>query len=150
MKKPSHQAILMTAPRCRPVGLLHRKSRGGATVVEFAIVTPLVFMLAFSAIEFARVMMIRHSIDNAVYEATRLAVIPGATAQQARAETERLLRAIGVRTAIIEVSPATITADTPRVTVRVSVPLDANSYIPQQFFAGKTLRRELSLRREGH
>jgi Flp pilus assembly protein TadG len=128
----------------------HRSARLGATVVEFALVAPLVFMLIFSAIEFARVMMIRHSIDNAVYESARIAIIPGATAADARAETERLLLAIGVRTAIVEVSPATISRDTPQVTVRVSVPLDANSYIPQQFFAGKTLRRELTLRREGH
>lgn len=123
--------------------------RVGAAVVEFALVVPLVLMLAFAAIEFARVVMIRHSIDNAVYESARLAIIPGGTAADARNETQRLFAVIGITDFLVEVVPPVLALETPEVTVRISVPLDSNSYFPQQFFAGRTLRRELTMRREG-
>lgn len=106
-------------------------------------------MLAFAAIEFARVVMIRHSIDNAVYESTRLAIIPGGTAADARNETQGLFAVIGITDFLVEVVPPVLALETPEVTVRISVPLDSNSYFPQQFFAGRTLRRELTMRREG-
>ena len=35
------------------------------------------------------------------------------------------------------------------VTVTVEIPLDENSYVPNQFFGGRTVVRELTLRREG-
>ena len=125
------------------------KTRVGATVVEFALVVPLVLMLAFAAIEFARVVMIRHSVDNAVYESARLAIVPGGTAADARNETQRLFSVIGITDFLVEVVPPVLAPETPDVTVRVTVPLDSNSYFPQQFFAGRTIRRELTMRREG-
>lgn len=105
--------------------------------------------LSFAAIEFARVIMIRHSVDNAVYESARLAIIPGGTAADARAETMRLLSVIGVNDFLVEVVPPVVTPQTPEVTIRVTVPMDTNSYFPAQFFAGRNIRRELTLRREG-
>lgn len=125
------------------------KTRTGATIVEFALVVPLVLMLAFAAIEFARVVMIRHSVDNAVYESARLAIVPGGTAADARNETQRLFSVIGITDFLVEVVPPVLAPETPDVTVRVTVPLDSNSYFPQQFFAGRTIRRELTMRREG-
>jgi hypothetical protein len=125
------------------------KTRAGATVVEFALVVPLVLMFAFAAIEVARVVMIRHSVDNAVYESARLAIVPGGTAADARNETQRLFTVIGITDFLVEVVPPVLAPETPDVTVRVTVPLDSNSYFPQQFFAGRTIRRELTMRREG-
>jgi uncharacterized protein (UPF0333 family) len=126
-----------------------KKRRRGAAVVEFALVVPLVLMLAFAAIEFARVIMIRHSADNAVYESARLAIIPGGSAADARAESARLLSLIGINDFLVEVIPPVLTPDTRDVTVRVAIPMNTNSYFPAQFFAGRTIRRELTLRREG-
>jgi len=106
-------------------------------------------MFAFAAIEVARVVMIRHSVDNAVYESARLAIVPGGTAADARNETQRLFTVIGITDFLVEVVPPVLAPETPDVTVRVTVPLDSNSYFPQQFFAGRTIRRELTMRREG-
>ena len=130
-------------PNRRPQG------RRGATLVEFAIVVPVVMLFTFAAIEFTRVISIRHSVDNAVYEAARLAMVPGGTAADAQNESGRLLAAMGISDYLVDITPAVLTNDSPTVTVRISVPLDANSYLPQNFFAGRTLRRELTLRREG-
>lgn len=126
-----------------------RPNRCAAAVVEFALVVPLVLMLAFAAIEFARVVMIRHSVDNALYESARLAIIPGGTVDDVRRESQRLLAVMGVTTFLVEVTPNVLTPETANVTVRITVPLDSNSYFPQQFFAGRSIRRELTLRREG-
>jgi len=137
-------------PSIRTAGKSHPgRSSAGAAVVEFALVVPLVLLLAFAAIEFARVTMIRHSVDNAVYESARLAIIPGGTATDARNETQRLFAVIGITDFLVEVVPPVLTPETPDVTVRITVPLDTNSYFPQQFFAGRTIRRELTMRREG-
>lgn len=123
--------------------------RRGVTAVEFAIVAPLVFFFFFAAFEFCRVAMIRHTADNAVYEAARRAIIPGGTAPAAQQEARRLLNAVGIHNHAVRVTPEPITPQTDAVTVLVRVPMEGNSFVPYQFFGGKVIERELTLRREG-
>lgn len=139
----------MTIPMNSNLRRCRLPSRRGASLVEFALVVPIVFILFFAAVEFARVAMIRHTIDNAVYEAARFAMIPGGTAAAAQAEARRLLSIVGVDNPSIEVNPAVINRDTQRVTVRIAVPVDTNLFVPPQYFAGQSLTREITLRREG-
>ena len=127
---------------------LHRPRRG-VTVVEFATVAPLAFFFFFVAFEFCRVAMVRHTADNAVYEAARRGVVPGATADDARGEAQRVLGTVGIDHFTIQIEPETIEAESPEVTVRVRVPLDDNSFVPTQFLGGRFIERELTLRREG-
>lgn len=112
-------------------------------------VAPLAFLFFFAAFEFCRVAMIRHTADNAVYEAARRAIIPGGTAAAARDEASAILGTIGVNNYTVSVSPSTIDAATQEVTVQVRVPLDGNSFVPNQFVGGRFIERELTLRREG-
>ncbi len=123
--------------------------RRGVTAVEFAMVSPIVFMMFFAAFEFCRVAMIRHTADNAVYEGARRGIIPGASANDARNQAEFVLNTIGVNSANITVTPATINKETPDVTVRVRIPLDGNSFIPLRFFGGQSVDREITMHREG-
>ncbi len=123
--------------------------RRGAAMSEFAIVAPLLFLFFFAAFEFCRVAMIRHTADNAVYEGCRAGVIPGATTGEAEAEARRVLSTLGVTSANVAVTPTSINRDTEDVTVRVEVPLDENSFVPNQFVAGRSIVRELTMRREG-
>lgn len=132
---------------CRRLG--KRAHRLGATAVEFAVVAPLVFFFFFAAMEFCRVAMIRHTCDNAVYEAARRAIIPGGTATEASNQATAVLASLGVNSATVNITPAVLSSTTRDVTVRVTVPLDGNSYGPTKFFAGKTITRELTMRREG-
>lgn len=129
--------------------LMRYRHRRGVTASEFAIVAPLLFFFFFGAFEFCRVAMIRHTADNAVYEACRFGMIPGATTGETEAEARRVMGTLGVRNVTVAVDPPQITRDTEQVTVRVEVPLDKNSFVPNQFVAGRTIVRELSLRREG-
>lgn len=122
--------------------------RRGTTIIEFAIVAPLLFLLFFASLEFCRVAMIRHTVDNAIYEGCRVGIIPGATAAEVHQETQRILNSLGLNHASITVTPQTINSRTDEVTVRVVVPLDDNSFVPNQFVAGGTIARELTLLRE--
>tara|TARA_R110002049_G_scaffold4601_6_gene32849 strand:+ start:23753 stop:24277 length:525 start_codon:yes stop_codon:yes gene_type:complete len=125
----------------------HRRT--GATMIEFAVVAPLLFLFFFAAFEFCRVAMIRHTADNAVYEAARVAIIPGATADEARNQAAQVLNTLGLTNVNIAVTPAVIRRDTNEVTISVQVPLDGNSFVPNQFFGGKSVQRQLTMQREG-
>lgn len=139
----------MSFVRHRRSPLRARARRRGATMVEFAVVTPIVFLFFFAAFEFCRVAMIRHSADNAVYEACRKAAIPGSTADEAKQEARLIMNSIGVTDVNISVLPRVIHSDTRDVTIRIEVPLDKNSFVPNQFVGGKSIIRELTLSREG-
>ncbi len=123
--------------------------RDGAAVTEFVVVAPLLFLFFFAAFEFCRVAMIRHTADNAVYEGCRIGMLPGATTGETEAEARRVMGSLGVTNVNVAVVPPTLTNETESVTVRVEVPLDENSFVPNQFVAGRTIVRELTMRREG-
>ncbi|WP_286178238.1 TadE family protein [Stieleria mannarensis] len=118
-------------------------------MVEFAIVAPLLFFFFFAAFEFCRVAMIRHTVDNAVYEGCRRAIVPGATAADARAAANNVLGTLGLRATTVDVSPSTINNQTPELTLTVEVSLDANTFVPPQFTGGSTITRTLTMQREG-
>lgn len=118
-------------------------------VAEFAIVLPLLFLFFFAAFEFCRVAMIRHTVDNAVYEGCRVGIIPGSSAGDAEAEARRILGSIGVDKANVNITPNQIQNDTQQVTVQIAVSLDENSFVPNQFVTGRSIVRELTMQREG-
>ena len=109
----------------------------------------LLFLFFFAAFEFCRANMIRHTVDNAVYEAARVGIIPGATSSEAQQEADRILSTLGLTSFDVQVIPGDLSEDTEEVTVRVNVPLDANSFIPNTFLNGKSIERELTMVREG-
>jgi hypothetical protein len=126
-----------------------RQPRQGATMLEFAVVSPLLFLCFFAAFEFCRVAMIKHTADNAVYEGCRKAIIPGGTHRDATNETRRIMNTLGVTNFNVRVKPRRIRPTTRQVTVRIEVPLSENSFVPNQFVATNKIVRELTLYREG-
>lgn len=124
------------------------ESRRGALTVEMAIVLPLFFLFLFATVEFGRMNMIRHTVDNAAYEAARTAIVPGGDVATAERVAQELLTAIGCRNTTVQVSPSIITDNTPEVTVTVVCPCDDNSYVANAFFKGKNLTGVTTLRRE--
>ena len=122
--------------------------RRGATVVEFAIVAPVFFLLLFASFEFSRLNVIRHTADNAAYEAARIAMVPGATAGEAVTAANDVLNVIGTRGAVVTVNPATLTSSTTQITVTVDVPLDQNAWIAPRFTGSAVLRSQSTLKAE--
>ena len=123
--------------------------RHGVAAVEFALVVPILFLMFFAALEFTRVAMIRHTADNAVYEACRVGIIPGATRVEVEQRAIDVLSTIGVSDVTVRIVPNSIDRNTDEVRVSVEIELDSNSYVPPHFFQGQRITRELTLRREG-
>lgn len=118
--------------------------RTGATAVEFAIVAPIFFTLVVASLEFGRMNIIRHTADQAAYEAARYAMVPGATAAEARSKAESMLKIVGARD-----SKVTIVGPTDdKVTVTIDVPLNKNGWIAPRFTKDKTLRATSTLKTE--
>jgi len=122
--------------------------RTGATAVEFAIVAPIFFIMVISSLEFGRMNIIRHTADQAAYEAARHAMVPGATAAEARSRAQRMLRVVGTRGASITITPAVIDADTEEISVAVDIPLNQNGWITPRFSKDATIHAESSLKTE--
>ena len=117
----------------------------GATAVEFSLVATLFFVILLCIFEFGWLNVIRHTADNAAYEATRVAIVPGATAADARAEAERILGIVGARGARITVAPANINEDTKEVEVRIEIPTNANGIIGTRILSNITFRSNAKL-----
>lgn len=122
--------------------------RRGATLVEFALIAPVIFGLFFASVEFSRVNMLRHAIESAAYEGCRAVVVPGAEAADAIASANATLEANSAVNATVTVSPATITTKTKNVTVTVSLPLNENTWITPRYLADITITTSINMNRE--
>ncbi len=125
-----------------------RSARLGAVTVELALTISLAFFFFFAALELSRVAMLRHTIENAVYEGARVGALPGGSSNEVKDEVRRVLRIVGVRNSDITTSPETIAIDTPDIEVSVRVPLAGNLYFPPLFFQNKVLERTFRMQRE--
>lgn len=123
-------------------------SRHGAVVVEFAIVAPLFFLVVFAMFEFSWLNVVRHTADNAAYEAARRAMVPGATTAEVTNEATRILRTIGARGVVVAVTPDPITVTTNSVTVEIDIPMRSNALVSPRFTASTTIHAESTLRTE--
>lgn len=92
--------------------------------------------------------MIRHSVDNAAYEAARRVIVPGATAEEARTTAEGVMRVVWANGVAVDVDPPFLQNSTPEVVVTVSVPADGNGLVAPRFFAGRSFVGQCRLSRE--
>lgn len=122
--------------------------RRGVVSVEMALTVPLLFLVLLGCIEFARLNMLRNSLENACYKGARAGSIPGRTAQDAIDRAARELQLVGVRNSRIDVIPSTITDATPEITVTISLPLNENAWVSPHFLKDRSLVRSCTLTRE--
>lgn len=125
-----------------------RNQRRGALTVEFAICAGIFFMTVMAGFEFTRFVFARHSVDQAAYEAARVAIIPGKTSTQIRSQAQVFLNAAGIRNATITITPTTFTTSTETVTVDISCRFNDNSWIPPTFLRNATIRSTITLDHE--
>lgn len=119
------------------------RSRRGAVAVEFALTAPIAFLLFFAALEFGRVNMIRHSMENAAYEGARRGLALGATERQIRQAANTVLDAVAIRRADVDVDN-----DDTHVTVSITANLDDQSWVAPLYFAGRNLSTTLTITKD--
>jgi Flp pilus assembly protein TadG len=130
---------------------LFRKKRRGASVVEFAIVAPVFFLLIFGMIEYGRMVMVQQVLTNATREGARRAVLDGATTNDIRNVVQEYLTNSSIGNATVSVSPdpPSSAGSGEPVTVTVSIGFDQVSWLPSpMFLGGKTMTAESVMRRE--
>jgi Flp pilus assembly protein TadG len=128
--------------------MIRRPRRTGAAAVEFAIVAPIFFLLLIGSLEFGRLNIIRHTADQAAYEAARHAMVPGATVAEARQQARRMMRIVGARGSTIDVAPDVLGPDVEEITVTVEVPLNQNGWITPRFTSNTTITAVSTLKTE--
>lgn len=116
--------------------------------MEFAVTAPIFFLFLLAAFEFGWLNVIRHTADNAAYEAARTAMVPGATADEARAKATNLLNVVGTRDATVTITPGTLTPETDEITVDISIPMNRNGLIAPRFTKSTVIRASATLRTE--
>jgi Flp pilus assembly protein TadG len=125
-----------------------RGTRRGATATEFAMTAPIFVLFLMASFEFGWLNVLRHTADNAAYEAARYAMVPGGTAAEAKARANSILKIVGARGAVVTVTPATLTATTDKVTVAIDIPMKSNALVVPKFTGKKTLHAEATMRTE--
>ena len=122
--------------------------RRGALTVELAMAAPILFLFIFASIEFGRLNILRHGVNNAAYEAARHGMVPGASVDEITAHALRHLNALSATGAVVQVTPSQITEETDQITVSVTVPFDQNSWIIPAFSSGAQIESSSSLHTE--
>lgn len=115
--------------------------RYGAAAVEFAIAISVLLMIIFASIEFARMNMVKHSIEHASYLAARHGIITGAKVSDVKSAAEFHLDVIGVSGETVTVSPSNIDDDTTVIEVTIDVPMTGNTWISPAYFGGTMTAR---------
>ena len=107
----------------------------GATAVEFALLLPVFFAIVFGVMEFGRVLYTTHTLDNAVREGVRYAMVHGAAspnpALSADIEAVVKSRAAPLDPAKVVVLPVSFEPNNrPDSTVMVQVRYDFDFLLP--------------------
>ncbi|MGB6045558.1 MAG: TadE/TadG family type IV pilus assembly protein [Pirellulales bacterium] len=125
--------------------------RRGAVAVEFAVISPLVFLLIFGSIEFGRGMMVVHTMEEAVRTGCRMAIVDGATTSEVETAVQTLLHSNGVTAYTLTISPALASVcQWDPVTVSVTVNYGNVSWLPSlMYLGGKTFTAACTLPMEG-
>lgn len=122
--------------------------RRGAAAVEFAVTAPILFAFLFAAMEFGLANMMFHTTEAAAYEAARVAMIPGATAQEADTAARRVLATARVFVADIQIAPTDLQTETDTVAVTISVNFRDNTTLVPFFMGNQPFVKTCELTRE--
>jgi len=119
-------------------------TRTGATAVEMAIVSPIIFLMFLAAVELNNLNFIRNSAANAVYEGARAAMVSGGKVGDADVAVLAYLARVGAAHGATVNSSLSSQA----VTVNVTIPMNLNSFGISRFTSGYNVSQSITLRRE--
>jgi Flp pilus assembly protein TadG len=123
-------------------------NRRGALAVEMAFTIPIVLLIMFASVELTRYIMIRHTVQNAAYEASRAAMVPGGDHNSAIAKATKLCESIGIKNPGITVTPSVVDDTISEVRVDIVVGVDENFWMLNLLSADAEIKGQSSLNRE--
>ncbi|MDE0862771.1 MAG: pilus assembly protein [Rubripirellula sp.] len=125
--------------------------RRGSSVVEFAMIAPLMILFAFGVVEIGRLVLVKQTAIHATREGARVAVRPTADHAEVTQRVQDELAVLLLTDVTIETEPASLEFAEPgaEITVRVRIGIDSISWIPDYFnFAVNDMVAETCMRRE--
>ena len=137
--------------RARTRGAIPRR---GVTAVEFAVVSPLVFLAFLGMIELGRGLMVVHLLTNASRMGCRSGVIEGTSTATITSAVTANLTGVGVtgETVTVQVNGSVTEASaanaTDEITVSTSIPVSSITWLPFARYLTGNLSGQYTLRRE--
>jgi Flp pilus assembly protein TadG len=135
-----------------------RLPRRGATMVEFAVVAPIFFMIVFGVIEFGRGLMVQQLLTNAARNGARTAILGNSSTSDVQTSVMAELKKFGLSTTNATVnitvndatSPGltTATASGTEITVQALVPVKDVTWLPTNTFLKNNLSAQFTMRME--
>lgn len=122
----------------------------GSTVVEFAVILPLLLTILFGIIEYGWIFMVRQTLQNSAREGCRLAVLSTSVEPYSNvtARVAEVMAPTGITSYTVTMSHAT--AENPVESVTITVPYDAVSLMGGFFGTHSyNLGGTCSMRKEG-
>ena len=125
------------------------RRRKGAVTVEMAITVPILFLFVLAALEFCGMNNMRHTVDNAAYEAARRGIVPGARSADVINEATTIMSFVGAQDITVNVDPLGFDDETEELTVTITVPVANNGWLaPIIFDSSDVLVGQCRMRRE--
>lgn len=144
---PVRAAAVPRAPRT--------PGRRGAVAVEFAVVSPLLFLLILGIIEFGRIMMLGQLASNSARAAGRVASISGNGTTDVTAMADAILKPAGIQGYTVKVLVNDVEKDASsasagdKLEVRIAIPVRENGWLSSPVFVkGGTATGSAIMRRE--
>ena len=125
-----------------------QQARRGAHIVEMALVLPILIMVVFGIIEFARANQIRQTVKQAAYEGARVGITLDASVSNVQTAANSVLSSVGITGSTVTVTPNPISSSTQFVTVTVSTSATANGWFMKYFTAGQPIAATVTLESE--
>lgn len=122
-------------------------NRKGAAAVEFAICVPILFLVTWGCIELTRYNLVKNVANQSAFEAARIGVKPGATAQEVEDEARQQMRFVCDECAVV-VTPSVITSNTDFITVDIQVDIRDQGLLIAQYFDDPILEASFTIRRD--
>lgn len=134
-----------------------RVRRRGASVVEFAFVAPVFFMIVFGLIEIGRACMVSELLTEAARRACRVGVVEGTSYSSIQSTATNFLTSVGIsgESANVYINDTLASSSSgvssqpayTEITVLVTVPASAVTWTPVWYVTG-TLSGQYTMRRE--
>lgn len=119
-----------------------RHKRRGATLVEMAIATPVLFLVLLGLFQFGYVFMVQHLLQNAAREACRKAVTPNQTNDTVTLGVQTSLQSQGIASAsttlLVNGAAGNIAQAKPgdAISVRILLPVSSVIIVPNNYLGG--------------
>jgi hypothetical protein len=127
-----------------------RQTRRGAALVELAISLPVLFLITMATVETCRVIYLRQSIKIAAFESARISVLPGATYDMVKVQSDCILLGRNIRTYEVSCTPEipSTTAAGDLITIRITAPISENSILSSWIYRDRVIDESVRIMKD--